>query len=70
MLFSNISSRYQWYFKKRFFIPIFLLTLVLIVAVILGSVLGSRSTATTTGMHFGVIVNSKVDDSSYYKPFL
>ncbi|CAF4735798.1 unnamed protein product, partial [Rotaria sp. Silwood2] len=40
----------RWYNKKRFIIPFSLLTAIMIVAIVLGATLGSRSTATASGI--------------------
>jgi len=61
--------RRQWYRKKRFTIPICLLTTVFIGAIIIGSVLGARS-KNGTGMIFYISFSSKVDESSFYKSSL
>lgn len=44
------SPQHCWYLSKRFLFSIISLTIVCIVAIILGSVLGSRSSAQRTGM--------------------
>ncbi|CAF4769237.1 unnamed protein product, partial [Rotaria sp. Silwood1] len=46
---NTALSRRRWYKKKRFIIPFSLLAAMMIVAIILGSVLGSRTTATASG---------------------
>jgi uncharacterized membrane protein len=48
------SSRRPWYRKKRFIIPICLSTILVIAAVILGSVLGTRTNIKPTGNFFGI----------------
>jgi uncharacterized membrane protein YfcA len=45
-----VFIRYSWYRKKRFAIPICLLAIMIIVAAIIGSVLGSRAAAKLPGM--------------------
>jgi len=60
-----ILTRRQWYRKKRVIIPICLLTTLFIGAIILGSVLGTKSNS--TGMIFAIIFSSKVSDSSFFK---
>ncbi|CAF1258755.1 unnamed protein product [Rotaria sordida] len=52
----------RWYNKKRFIIPVSILAAMLILAVVLGSVLGSRSPNYATGMHFDFLFNSIMTD--------
>ncbi|CAF1515382.1 unnamed protein product, partial [Adineta ricciae] len=46
------KTRYSWYRKKRFVVPICSLTILLITAIILGSVLGTRSSKSTCNRPF------------------
>ncbi|CAF3671248.1 unnamed protein product [Rotaria sp. Silwood1] len=56
-----VLSRRRWYKKKRFIIPFSLLAAMMIVAIILGSVLGSRTTATASGIHFDFLLQPQTN---------
>ena len=62
-------TRRHWYRKKRFVIPICLLTTMLIGAIILGSVLGTRTSISPTGTTFDILLSSKtlkmLDNNDY-----
>ncbi len=59
MMYFVRSSRRRWFRKKKYLIPISLLIVACIVAVILGSVFGTRSAAHTSGMAFHTRSNSR-----------
>ena len=52
-------TRRHWYRKKIFVIQICLLTTMLIGAIILGSVLGTRTSISPTGTTFDILLSSK-----------
>jgi hypothetical protein len=58
-----IFTRRQWYRKKRFAIPISLLAMLVIGAIIIGSVLGTRA---KTGTTFDVLFSSKKKNITYF----
>jgi hypothetical protein len=57
----HIFTRRQWYRKKRFVIPSGILAILIIAAIILGAVLGSRSTivTNTAGMYVDTFSNAQ-----------
>ncbi|CAF1066224.1 unnamed protein product [Rotaria sordida] len=55
------NTERRWYNKKRFIIPVSILTAILILGVVLGSVLGSRSTNNVSGMRFDFLFKSKTN---------
>jgi hypothetical protein len=60
-------TRRHWYRKKRFTIPICLLTALFIAAIILGSVLGTRSKTNVTGTIFDILFSAEAEDGSICK---
>ncbi|CAF1162305.1 unnamed protein product [Rotaria sordida] len=58
---AKLATR-RSYKKKRFIIPVSLLAAIAVVAVVLGSVFGSRSTNKAASMYFDFLFNSKVTD--------
>ncbi|CAF1393061.1 unnamed protein product [Rotaria sordida] len=56
------KTKRRWYNKKQFIIPVSILTAMLILAVVLGSTLGSKSTHNTSGMRFDFLFNSMTTD--------
>ncbi len=59
--------RRHWYRKKRFAIPIALLTTLVIGAIILGTVLGTKTHINSTSMAFDILFSSKASRSSHCK---
>ncbi|CAF1643204.1 unnamed protein product [Rotaria sordida] len=53
------KTKRRWYNKKHFIIPVSILTALLILAVVLGSTLGSKSTHNASGMYFDFLFKSK-----------
>lgn len=58
-------TRRSWHRKKRFILSICIVTILLIGAIILGSVLGKRSNNNHTSTVFDIIFRSGVSDSSF-----
>jgi hypothetical protein len=55
--------RRPWYRKKRFTIPICLSTILVIAAVILGSILGTKTKITPAGKSFGIFLTLEADNN-------
>jgi hypothetical protein len=65
-----IFKRRSWYRKKRFAIPICLATFLSVAAIILGSILGTRSNISPSGMTFDILFSWTASDSSFYRNWL
>jgi hypothetical protein len=67
MIIFILFARRHWYLKKRFIIPTCLLTTLFIGAIILGSVLGTRSKSNVTGTIFDILFGAEAEDGSICK---